>query len=326
MNRVIIIGAGNIGSRHLQSLAKSRLALSITVVDPNPQALEISKKRFNEGLTRETVSVSPKYLQNLKDVEAEFDVAIVATNSDVRRSVIERLLSKSRVKYLIIEKVAFQNLDDFESVIKLLNSKKVKAWVNLPRRVIPFYQNLKTKLKPHEQVYCTVQGGEWGLACNAIHFVDCLSYLIEETDYQMSCRYLDKELKNSKRAGFVELTGSLHFQFKNGSGLNLISQNGTEAPPLTMMQTKSAQYALQEEKGVGWTANRATGWEWKKIKFKWPYQSELTHKIVEEIISTGKCGLPSIKESYLIHKPLLESLLEHLEKVAGKKYLSCPIT
>jgi predicted dehydrogenase len=326
VNRVIIIGAGNIGSRHLQSLVKSKLTLSITVVDPNAQALEISKKRFNESLTRKKVGTSPTYLQNLKDVDAEFDVAIVATNSDVRRSVIEELVSKSRVKYLIVEKVAFQNTDDFESVIKLLNSKKVKAWVNLPRRVIPFYQNLKTTVKPHDQVYCTVQGGEWGLACNAIHFVDCLCYLIEETDYEVTCQHLDKGLKESKRTGFVELTGSLHFHFKNGSGLNLISQNGTDAPPLTMIQTKSAQYIVQEEKGVGWTLKKETGWKWEKIKFKWPYQSGLTHKIVEEIISTGKCGLPSLEESYLIHKPLLNSFLDHLEKVTGKKYSSCPIT
>jgi len=268
----------------------------------------------------------PKYCRNLDNVDAEFDVAIVATNSDVRRSVIEELLSRSRVKYLIIEKVAFQNSDDFESVIKLLNSKKVKAWVNLPRRVIPFYQDLKTTVKPHDQVYCTVQGGEWGLACNAIHFIDCLCYLIEETDYEVTCHHLDKGLKDSKRTGFVEFTGSLHFHFKNGSGLNLISQNGTDAPPLTMIQTKSAQYIVQEEKGVGWRLKKETGWKWEKIKFKWPYQSELTHKIVEEIVSTGKCGLPSLEESYLIHRPLLNSFLDHLERVTGKKYSSCPIT
>ena len=325
MNRVIIIGGGKIGSRHLQSLAKSKLRLSITVVDPDAQALEVSKKRFDEGLTRKRME-TPRYYRNLNNVDAEFDVAIVATNSDVRRSVIEELVSKSRVKYLIIEKVAFQNSDDFESVIKLLKLKKVKAWVNLPRRVIPFYQNLKATLKPHDQVYCTVQGGEWGLACNAIHFVDCLCYLIEETDYEVTCHHLDKQLKESKRIGFVELTGSLHFHFKNGSGLNLISQNGTDAPPLTLIQTKSAQYIVQEENGVGWTLKKETGWKWEKIKFKWPYQSELTHKIVEEIVSTGKCGLPSLEESYLIHRPLLNSFLNHLERVTGKKYSSCPIT
>lgn len=325
MNRVIIIGGGKIGSRHLQSLAKSKLRPSITVVDPDAQALEISEKRFEKGLARKRME-RPKYCRNLDNVDAEFDVAIVATNSDVRRSVIEELLSRSRVKYLIIEKVAFQNSDDFESVIKLLNSKKVKAWVNLPRRVIPFYQDLKTTVKPHDQVYCTVQGGEWGLACNAIHFIDCLCYLIEETDYEVTCHHLDKGLKDSKRTGFVEFTGSLHFHFKNGSGLNLISQNGTDAPPLTMIQTKSAQYIVQEEKGVGWTLKKETGWKWEKIKFKWPYQSELTHKIVEEIVSTGKCGLPSLEESYLIHRPLLNSFLDHLERVTGKKYSSCPIT
>jgi predicted dehydrogenase len=315
LSRVIVIGAGKIGSRHLQSLAKSKL----------PLALEISRKRFDEYTTRRK-DERPGYCLDLSDVNAEFDVGIVATNSDVRRSVIEELLRRSRVKYLIIEKVAFQNSDDFLAIIRLLKSKGVKAWVNLPRRVIPFYQNLKMAIKPHEQVYYTVQGGEWGLACNAIHFIDCLCYLIEETDYEVMCHYLDEGFKESKRTGFVEFTGSLYFHFENGSELTLMSQNGTDAPPLTMIQTKAAQYIVQEEKGVGWASMKETGWELKKITFRWPYQSELTNKMVEEVILTGRCGLPSIEESYLIHKPLLNSFIDRLEKVTGKKYSSCPIT
>lgn len=325
MKRVVILGAGNIGSRHLQSLAKSKMPLEITVVDPSAQALETSKKRFDEAATQEKIR-KPKYHQDLSRAGAEFDVGIVATNSDVRRRVIEELLAKNRVKYLIIEKVAFQNSDDFRRVIELLESKKVKAWVNLPRRVIPFYRELKKMVMPHEQVFYTVQGGEWGLACNAIHFIDCLCFLIEETSYEVSCRHLDRDLKDSKRKGFVEFTGSLHCYFRNGSELNLISQNGSTSPPLTTVLTKSLLCTAEEEKGIARMSEGEKGWESEEIKFKMPYQSELTHRIVEEILTTGKCGLPSIQESYLVHKPLLNSFIDHLERITGKKYSSCPIT
>lgn len=325
MNRVVIIGAGNIGSRHLQSLAKSKMPLEITVVDPSAQALEVSKKRFDEVAKEERIR-TPKYHQDLIRAGAEFDVGIVATNSDIRRRVIEELLDKSRVKYLIIEKVAFQNSDDFEHVMKLLESKNVKAWVNLPRRVIPFYRDMKKLILPHEQVFYTVQGGEWGLACNAIHFIDCLCFLIEETDYEVSCHNLDSRLKDSKRKGFVEFTGSLHCHFPNGSELNLISQDGSTGPPLTTVLTKSVLCLVEEEKGIARMSREEKGWKWEEIRFKWPYQSELTHKIVEEIITTGNCGLPSIKESHLIHKPLLNSFMDHLEKITGMKYSACPIT
>ncbi len=325
MNRVLILGAGNIGSRHLQSLARSTIPLEITVVDPSFEALKTSKERFDEATKQKSIS-KPHYYKALNELSEEFDVGIVATNSDVRRRVVEEFLERCKAKYLLLEKVAFQNSNDFEHVIKLLRSKNVKAWVNLPRRVIPFYWELKKMVTPHEQVFYTVQGGEWGLACNAIHFIDCLCFLIEETDYAVSCNNLDEGLKDSKRKGFVEFTGSLHCYFRNGSELNLISQSGSTSPPLTTILTKSVLCMVEEEKGMARMSKKEKGWEWEEIKFKWSYQSELTHKVVEEIIATGECGLPSIEESYLIHKPLLNSFIAHLERMTGKKYSSCPIT
>jgi predicted dehydrogenase len=259
-------------------------------------------------------------------VSAEFDVGIVATNSDIRRRIVEELLDMKKVKYLMLEKVAFQSANDFERVMKLLKAKHVKAWVNFPRRVIPFYKELKKLIKPHEQVFYTVQGGDWGLACNALHFIDVLSFLTEETDYEVSCDSLDRKIKESKRKGFVEFTGSLHCHFHNGSELSLVSQNNSVCPPLITILTTSLLSVVKEEKGVAKMSKEEKNWEWEEVNFKWPYQSELTHKIVEEIIATGNCGLTPIEESYLIHKPLLVSFTNYLEKITGKKYSICPIT
>jgi predicted dehydrogenase len=325
MNKVLVIGAGNIGSRHLQSLAKIKIPLEVFVVDPSLQALEMSRERFS-AMSAHGVVEEPKYCQRIDDVGKEFDVGIIATTSDVRRKILEDLLSKRKVRYLVLEKVAFQNADDFEHVIRLLKSKHVKAWVNLPRRVIPFYSEMKKTIKPHEQVFYTVQGGDWGLACNAIHFVDHLCFLIEETDYQVSCHSLDRDVKESKRKGFVEFTGALHCDFRNGSELNLISQNGSTQPPLITIMNKFVLYIIEEDQGTARVTREENSWRWEENKFKLLYQSELTHKVVEEIIETGSCGLTPIEESYLIHKPLLESFMNHLEKITGKTYSSCPIT
>jgi predicted dehydrogenase len=325
MNRILIIGAGNIGSRHLQSLARSKIPLEVTVVDPSLQALEVARQRFDEAADNKSIE-KPKYYQTMDNVSQEFDVGIIATTSDIRRNVLENLLNKRKVRYLVLEKVGFQSSSDFEHVIKLLKSKRVKAWVNLPRRVIPFYKELKKMIKPHEQVFFTVQGGDWGLACNAIHFIDILSFLTEETDYEVSCRNLDRSVKKSKRKGFVEFTGCLHCYFRNGSELNLISQNGSVSPPLATVLTKSMLGVVEEEKGVAWMSNEEKKWEWEEIRFKWLFQSELTHKIVEEIIATGSCGLTPIEESYMIHKPMLGSFIDYLERITSKKYSVCPIT
>ena len=46
--RIAIIGAGQLGSRHLQGLTKIKQDIHITVIDPNPSALEIARQRFVE--------------------------------------------------------------------------------------------------------------------------------------------------------------------------------------------------------------------------------------------------------------------------------------
>ena len=325
LNRILVVGAGNIGSRHLQALGRSNLALSIVVVDPIVQALETSKQRFDEAAKKGMVR-RVEYHQNLDAVGNQFDVGIVATSSDIRRKIIQEMLDKVEVKNLILEKVAFQNTRDFEYVIKLLNSKNVKAWINLPRRVIPFYREMKKEVKPHEQVFYTIQGGDWGLACNAIHFIDHLCFLVEDTDYEVSCHSLDRDVKESKRKGFVEFTGALHCHFRNGSELNLISQDGSKQPPLITIVNKSMLYVIEEEKGSARVSHEENGWKLEETPFRLYHQSELTNKLVEDIINTGNCGLTPIQESYLIHRPLLESFIQHLENLTGKKYSSCPIT
>ena len=46
-------------------------------------------------------------------VEENIDIAIIATNSDITKFVIESLLEKIYVRYLILEKVVFQTVHDF---------------------------------------------------------------------------------------------------------------------------------------------------------------------------------------------------------------------
>src|SRR3989338_7433892 len=49
MKRIYVIGAGSIGSRHLQALKAVKRPLDITVVDPAPGALRRAEQRFLAG-------------------------------------------------------------------------------------------------------------------------------------------------------------------------------------------------------------------------------------------------------------------------------------
>jgi len=46
--KVILIGCGNIGSRHLQALVKLPYEIDIQIVDPNENSQKLAKSRLNE--------------------------------------------------------------------------------------------------------------------------------------------------------------------------------------------------------------------------------------------------------------------------------------
>ena len=60
--------------------------------------------------------------------------------------------------------------------------------------------------------------------------------------------------------------------------------------------------------------------------FKIPLQSELTLKLVNNIINKNKYELTELKDSYNYHKILFNIFNNKLSKLLNKKLKNCPIT
>jgi len=104
MIKNLIVGAGQLGSRHLQGMLKYNESTQIIyVIDPSLEALNISKSRAAEIDHNHQLFFQQDW-NNLPEI---FNVVIVATNADVREKVINQLLSNFKVKYLVLEKVLF---------------------------------------------------------------------------------------------------------------------------------------------------------------------------------------------------------------------------
>ena len=91
---IVIIGAGQIGSRHLQAMAKMDFPACIWVVDPSDISLAVSKDQFHQ------VAVSPNiesvnYQNSIDPIPDNLNVVIVATNANIRLSVFIENLSCS---------------------------------------------------------------------------------------------------------------------------------------------------------------------------------------------------------------------------------------
>ncbi|OGN01602.1 MAG: hypothetical protein A3I26_00320 [Candidatus Yanofskybacteria bacterium RIFCSPLOWO2_02_FULL_43_10] len=323
MFNVYIIGAGQIGSRHFQALKRVKFPLSVTVVDPSEQSLAVAKKRYEEmpkGRYRHEI----KYLQEI-DTGQKIDLIILATTSNVRAKIIKDVLKKNQVRYFILEKIVFNKKSDYYAVKNILSKSKIKAWVNLPRRIRPIYKKIKEQLIGRV-VSVRGIGSQWGLACNAVHFLDLISYLTGDCDYTVDTHHLDKKISLSKRRGFLEIHGTLYANFKKGSRCELSSHTSGNAPLLIDISNDNIRYIIREPEGKYWASNARDNWRWEEVSFRTPLVSETTTLIVENILTNGDCPLTSYEESIKTHLLLLEPLRHFLNKNSEKKYEHYPFT
>jgi predicted dehydrogenase len=326
ITKIILVGAGQLGSRHLQGLSKLDLYTDITVIDPNTQALSTAQARLEEvGGSRYIKKIN--FASSLDKVElTEATLAIIATTADFRLGTTRSLLEKMRIKNILFEKVLCQSNKEINEISHLVQLNNANAWVNCPRRVYPFYSELKQLFSQENPITYYLDGGEWGLACNAIHFLDHIAFLIGKSAFEIDGNRLDQGFVKSKREKFIELTGSLTGFFADGSEFVLHSRRGSQAPHIIYIQSKEFQIIIDETRGQARIAEKDTDWQWRQVDFRLPFQSELTHIVVRDILTKGRCDLTTLEESCRIHSPFLEVILCHLNKDCVDLLNACPIT
>ena len=209
---VAIIGSGNLGRHHMAGVSLSENNLHIHMVDPNQIALKEAKKRFDTiGINSKNKKIS--FHSGIKILPNNLFIAIIATNADIRKEIIEALIKHCKLKYMIIEKVVFQKSKDFEPVTKILKEKNIRTWVNFPRRVFDVYKKIRNQVSG-QNISMEVLGNEWGLACNSIHFIDLFSFITNDSNFNFDCNSLDEAIYESKRKNFKELKGSFKLKTK----------------------------------------------------------------------------------------------------------------
>tara|TARA_B100001750_G_C15522296_1_gene612945 strand:- start:8247 stop:9227 length:981 start_codon:yes stop_codon:yes gene_type:complete len=322
---IAIIGAGNIGSRHLQSLQKVDLNLNIMVIDPDSKSLGISKKRFSQvksSKTKKTVS----YNQRIDSIKNKVDLAIVATNADIRRNVIEQIIQKVSVKYFILEKVVFQSNKDFKDIITLFKKNKIKAWVNCTRRIMPLYTKIMEKLSGTGRVFMSVEGGGWSMSCNGIHFIDLFSFITNNNKLSLDGSRLGISSFKNKRGDYIECNGMLTGSLTDGSVLNLIEYPDSKYSTIIIINGSKSRYIIFESMGTVIEAHKENNFNWQNNSFQKIVISNVMNSQVQKIINTGNCDLTTLEDSFLLHKPLLKSFTDQIFKQHGISYKKCPIT
>ena len=324
MLKILLIGAGQIGSRHLQGLLKSHRKQLIYVLDSSEASLSIAKERAAEIEFEHKVN----YLNKWDSIPYELDLAIVATGANVRAKIVTKLLTSYSVKNLILEKVLFQDLKSYSEIGNLIKLTGTPTWVNHARRMFKHYKELKNKIASNgEFVKFEIFGGNWGLACNALHFIDLICFLSSSELSNLDFREIDNDIIKSKRPNCIEFTGSFSGVLKNGNRFNISSLEGDYEDITITVLTKSRRWIINEgfaQKIIYF--GKENNFNEVIDLFTTEYQSTLTTKIIEDIVINQKTCLPNYLEACNSHIPFIKGTLELYNRISNSNTHICPIT
>jgi hypothetical protein len=297
---VLLSGAGQLGSRYLQGLFEHPLKLTIYVHDISHEALERCIL-FCEKCSRSSLH-DLNFASNFDELPNQLDLVIVSSTADARSSIVKAITKRINVRYWILEKVLTQNVSDLE-ILKESITQGDNAWVNTARRSWEFYHKLKEHLNKNGTKQFFISGA-YGLACNAIHFIDLFSWLISEHLISIDTSNLYDSWFESKRKGFWEVSGEIKAIYSEGSTLILRSEHSIKSMEMVLIDS-DYRWDLDEHSGF---AKRTDGIE---INGNIPLQSQSTPILIKDIFSTGSCNLTSLTESIELHKIYLEAFQTH---------------
>jgi len=329
MKNIVIIGAGQLGSRHLQGILKSKEDFQVFVIDPSHASLDIAKERA-EAIPNEHQVM---YLESVSQLPNTVALAIIATNANVRLAVLEALCKQSKVENLLLEKVLFQMASEYYEAAELIRQNNIRAYVNHPRRMQRMYQNLRDILTeyPDEIFDISVYGSNWGLGCNGLHVSDAICFVFADQVAKYSIQNLDASILDSKRSGFKEFTGALNGITAKGHSFTICSKNQPAAAvsPLTFnLNSEKIRVSLQEGASpfICFTKLSQPGSHELKNQVPMLFQSDLSRVLVDQLFQDEIPQLPTYSEAMENHLLFIQSLNAHLEKVTGETQELCPIT
>ncbi|MCK9403272.1 MAG: Gfo/Idh/MocA family oxidoreductase [Chitinophagaceae bacterium] len=327
----LIIGAGQLGSRHLQGVLKCKVKQTVYVLDSSELSLANCKLRESEVEHDHDVV----FTNDWGFIPHEINIVIISTSSNVRYPVLKQLLAHASVENIILEKVLFQSLNEYEYVNELVSiNSPCQFWVNHPRRESSFYNNLKSRINGLTSIDSVfVFGEDWGLGCNSLHFIDTISFLINSDLSMMEANLVDRGILNSKRAGYVEFTGSVNGKFKNGTFINLISTRQEKGIPNTFkkiyinISTGFENIVIRESvNSCAFFCSKEEDNSVEIVPFNLKFQNELTADLTTSLFSTNYCGLPKYAEAYTNHKLFVGALLREYNLINNTTVTHLPIT
>jgi len=325
--KVLLVGCGQLGSRHLQAVASLEKVSEIHVLDPNPESIELGKTRLAEMYD---LNNNIKFYWHLEPNSSLTggDLCIIATQAKGRGEILKVAAKKYSYQKYLIEKVVAQSKGEYRDLIEFSNENGLSIWVNCKGRVYGIHKYIKTKLKTDEPIIFSDYGGNHGLGNNGVHAADLFVFYDEIKKINIIGARIEPMLQVSKRGREVfDLSGSLYGSTNKGSDFVLSFTGNHNSPDQISIISPSGRFTVDHFQKFAWESYPDSDWEWRRIPINENWMvSHMTKKFASDILNDGICDLPMLEECFPAHEFILNQLLPHFNKLLKKSDDVCPIT
>ncbi len=316
---IVLVGCGNIGSRHVQALTKLTFNITLHLVEPSLESQNLTKSRLEETSLGNIDDIV--WHDSVEEPMPKSDLVIIATQSIGRADLIENLLEKGHSRFLI-EKMVCQSTEEYTSLNSKFQEFGAKGWINTNRRYMEPYRQLKDSIKD-ESFYMYVLAGDVGLGSNAYHFVDLFSWFSNEENISINGDLLDKKITLSKRGNnLLEFSGTLTCKNKKSSSM-ISFLSSVNTPVILGFVTNENHIVINEteKKIISIHGNLSLS-----DNFEMANVSNSTTQIVNSILIKDECDLPKLNFALDAHEELFDIFNKHILLCNGNKSKLCPIS
>lgn len=323
--KILLVGCGQLGSRHLQAIATLREVGEIHVVDPRPESLELARARLREVSDMNPAIVFQWHTEPMACC-AGGDLCIIATQAKGRPALIKRIAEQLSYEKFLIEKIVSQSMGDYQDLMEYVKKHSLLVWVHCQTRTYPVYRYIKSRLDPIEPITFTEIGGNFGLACNGIHYADLFLFLDGTNAIRSIGTKIDPVLHASKRGGEVfDLSGSLYGFSDKGSHFILSYAPQHQNSDVVTVVSSKGKFVIDIVAQSGFEWKEDTGWRTLPIMEN-ELVSYTSKRIVADMLSGRESGLPTLEECFPAHRYILSELLPQFNLLLGTNNTYCPVT
>ena len=306
---VIIIGCGQLGSRHSQSIAKLPRVTKIVLVDPSNHSLDTAVERIHTTGFEGSIET----YNSIENHLGSFRLAIVSTSAGERAAALSSLMLHTSPDHVLLEKLLSPNLIGLNEIERLTRGSNVQFWVNCPMPFFDHYQQIALELNQtpgQEPIGYTVVASDFGLVTNFIHYLDHFHTLTGSAVKTVTVEP-NAILTPSKRNGYSELLGTITAETEYGDKLSVEFLNGRPQDVLILNIQKGAVSWTVNELSLTLKKNGLDG-HIAESHITTPMQSELTHLSLNNLENGLAPAWSPLATSIELHKKLHQGLANYL--------------